>query len=898
MKAEKFVSIERFFERMLRLEHGANVLPLMHVCGYYVLFVMLIAGIPTPPIFQALIWLIMLLANYSLTIGVLHMHAHRPLFVAPAPNRLVELLLCFPSLLSASEMRVFHVYLHHKHANGPTDPSTTIGHERGWRAIAYWLRYSFLVKWVTARELYKTDSRPAFRTDRLKMPVDLCLCLSAAVTITWIAPLPALLVWWVPMVITWLTSGYFSWLTHAPASALGQPTGSLNTVSNLLMVAICNQGAHDTHHRHPGIHWTDLPDKIGHLEQYDPRLIAPYWVTLNTCWRILTPMRFYDAKWGTEWQARLAYAHRIGQYRLRWLPYFAWIPKLPKKERPPARPRTLFASLFGLVVYAAAGLTVPYFLMFAGGVLVPKTVDSPDPGSSTSSLVWNVLLIAAFGIQHSWMARAGFKTWLRAKIHPALERSVYVLASCVALGALMWLWRPITTVVFDVTDTWAEPILRCVWGLGGLVVYAAAFQMDHLHLLGVRQAFRGAVDDTPPTLHTAGLHRLVRHPLMTGLLLVCWATPLMTLGHLLFAAAMTLYILVGTRLEERTLTERLGDDYNMYRSQTPRFFPTLRKRRAPPPWRADNPTHDIRPRRVHIDFCTDPDPHPSPFWYAGSPFKTHLHNAASLFFPSVEVLMAEAVRQALSAVSDPVLRKDMVGFNAQEVTHGVQHRRSADLISAAGYDAHRLVRFYDWVAARLLKPMFKVIGLGSLSHPFVLAQFAWVEHMTAVLAEKVLRDDLEPQSSHPMKRLFYWHGAEELEHKNVVFNVYSYVSGNYVGRIAAVATASLVMVLLLGIGTLALLAQVPAVHKLKPTSTLGFMVHVVRDAASYFFVKERMAIVWIQKLGAYLKPSFHPSQYDTRDLETIGLAALQNEDWRVPPPKKEKGETNDSQFST
>ncbi|TMQ23201.1 MAG: fatty acid desaturase [Deltaproteobacteria bacterium] len=318
---------ERLAERVFRVEHGANMGPLLHVACYVGFFALLIvpgAVVAWPA--RAALWTLTTLLNYSLTIGVMHMHCHRKLFVARAPNRVLEVLLCFPSLLTSAEMTVLHVHHHHKHNDGPEDVTSTLGCERGPAAVGYWLRYGAVVKWFTLRSIYVTDVK-RWRKQRFRttFAIDTALCLGALAALTWWQPRTMATCYWIPFAATHATIGYFSWLTHAPAGDRTGPDGSINTVNNMLNLFIFNQGYHAVHHEHPGIHWTDIPDKLAAMTQLAPAYIVPYWVTPNSAWRILAPARSRDARHGARWQARLEARIAADRVRNRWLPYFAWI---------------------------------------------------------------------------------------------------------------------------------------------------------------------------------------------------------------------------------------------------------------------------------------------------------------------------------------------------------------------------------------------------------------------------------------------------------------------------------------------------------------------------------------------------------------------------------------------
>jgi protein-S-isoprenylcysteine O-methyltransferase Ste14 len=177
------------------------------------------------------------------------------------------------------------------------------------------------------------------------------------------------------------------------------------------------------------------------------------------------------------------------------------------------------------------------------------------------------------------MARTGFKRWWTRLVPRAAERSTYVLASSLVLLFLFWQWRPIPALVWDVAWVPGRWALWGLYGLGWTVAVGSTFLISHADLFGLRQtrAFGRGERPPRPRLQTPGLYRYVRHPLMTGLLVAFWATPRMTAGHLLFAAGMTAYVLVGLRFEERDLVRAFGDRYRTYRERVPMLLPRLKR---------------------------------------------------------------------------------------------------------------------------------------------------------------------------------------------------------------------------------------------------------------------------------------------------------------------------------
>jgi methanethiol S-methyltransferase len=238
------------------------------------------------------------------------------------------------------------------------------------------------------------------------------------------------------------------------------------------------------------------------------------------------------------------------------------------------------ALLYGLLCYFVFLATFGYLIAFAGDLGVPRSVSAGPASSPGLALAVDLALLALFGCQHSLMARPWFKrAWTRV-VPPALERSTYVLFSCVALWLLFILLRPLAAVVWE----FQHPVPRlgawAVFGAGVALALVSTFLISHFDLFGLRQvwfAFRGLPYQEKAFRLTA-IYARVRHPLMLGFLLAFWATPRMTLGHLVFALGMTAYILVGTVLEERDLLASLGPRYRAYLREVPRFFPWPRRR--------------------------------------------------------------------------------------------------------------------------------------------------------------------------------------------------------------------------------------------------------------------------------------------------------------------------------
>jgi protein-S-isoprenylcysteine O-methyltransferase Ste14 len=237
----------------------------------------------------------------------------------------------------------------------------------------------------------------------------------------------------------------------------------------------------------------------------------------------------------------------------------------------------LAVRCFALVAYAAFLGVFVYFIGFAGGIGVPRAVDDGAETAPGAAAAIDIGLVLFFGVAHSVMARAWFKrAWTRV-VPPAAERSAYVLVASAQLALLCWQWRPIVAPVLWQATGPAALALRTLGLAGWTLVLASSFLIDHFELFGLRQAFAGR-DPAPPSLRTPLFYRVVRHPLYLGILVGLWAAPVMSAGHLLLAALMTAYILVGVHHEERDLLRLFGDEYRRYQERVPMLLPLPRLR--------------------------------------------------------------------------------------------------------------------------------------------------------------------------------------------------------------------------------------------------------------------------------------------------------------------------------
>ncbi|MGH8713620.1 MAG: methanethiol S-methyltransferase [Casimicrobiaceae bacterium] len=242
--------------------------------------------------------------------------------------------------------------------------------------------------------------------------------------------------------------------------------------------------------------------------------------------------------------------------------------------------KRLLVFLYGVVCYAAFFGTILYAAGFVANLVVPRSIDSPPTGDFAASVVVDLVLLLLFAVQHSVMARHGFKRWLTRFIPEPAERSTYVLAASLALITLFAFWHPLGGTVWSVE--W-RPLTLALYSLcvfGWLLVLGSTFMINHFDLFGLRQVWLYLTSTAyrPIDFRTPGPYRLVRHPLYLGFLFAFWSTPTMTAAHLLFAVATTGYILIAIQLEERDLVASLGSDYLSYRRKVPMLIPFTRAR--------------------------------------------------------------------------------------------------------------------------------------------------------------------------------------------------------------------------------------------------------------------------------------------------------------------------------
>jgi methanethiol S-methyltransferase len=233
------------------------------------------------------------------------------------------------------------------------------------------------------------------------------------------------------------------------------------------------------------------------------------------------------------------------------------------------------AFLFGGVAYLTFLFTILYAIGFVSGLVVPKTIDTGSKAGLFEAIVVNLILLSLFAVQHSVMARKSFKHWWTRFIPRSFERSTYVLCASLTLLLLFWQWRPMPAIIWNIQEPDLAMMIATVSFVGWVIVFTSTFMINHFELFGLHQVANNlAGREMPaPVFRTPFFYRFARHPIYLGFIIAFWAAPVMSAGHLLFAAVTTAYILVGIKLEEHGLIDMFGDQYRQYRERVSMLFP-------------------------------------------------------------------------------------------------------------------------------------------------------------------------------------------------------------------------------------------------------------------------------------------------------------------------------------
>lgn len=235
--------------------------------------------------------------------------------------------------------------------------------------------------------------------------------------------------------------------------------------------------------------------------------------------------------------------------------------------------------LYGVLAYIAFLGTFLYAIGFVGNFIVPKTIDGAPQVPLAQAILINASLLLLFALQHSIMARPAFKRrWTRIIPEP-MERSTFVVFTCICLLLMMWQWQPMGGIIWSIENPIAKTIMNVMFILGWGIVLISTFMINHFDLFGLRQVwlyFNGQKYEPLP-FRVPLFYRFVRHPLYFGFMLAFWATPVMTVAHLFFAVMTTGYILTAIQFEEKDLITHFGEKYIEYKRKLPMIIPFSKK---------------------------------------------------------------------------------------------------------------------------------------------------------------------------------------------------------------------------------------------------------------------------------------------------------------------------------
>jgi protein-S-isoprenylcysteine O-methyltransferase Ste14 len=209
--------------------------------------------------------------------------------------------------------------------------------------------------------------------------------------------------------------------------------------------------------------------------------------------------------------------------------------------------------IYGTVVYTIFLGTFLYAIGFIGRFIVPKAVNSGGTVPPLYAVVIDLVLLGLCAIQHGGKARRALTRAVRHNLPPVIARSTHVLCSCLVVIALFVFWQPVRMVLWQVDNLAIAFVVQLLSMIGWLMVLYGTFLAGHFQLFGLKQVamtFTGrAVAEAGS--RAAGIDRVIRRQICLGFIIAFWATPKMTAGQLLFAAASTAFLLVGIAREKR-----------------------------------------------------------------------------------------------------------------------------------------------------------------------------------------------------------------------------------------------------------------------------------------------------------------------------------------------------------
>ncbi len=235
--------------------------------------------------------------------------------------------------------------------------------------------------------------------------------------------------------------------------------------------------------------------------------------------------------------------------------------------------------IYALSTYALAMVGQVLFTLYIGGwEFLPRHINLPQTLTTTEAIMIDLGLVLLFGLQHTLMARKGFKKWILTCLPEPMERATYVLLSGIALGLVYLFWQPIDGVVWNFSGSTVGTIMIGLYIFGWTFSTVATFIINHFELFGLSQAYRHLKSLPVPkeNFKVRFFYTFVRHPIQLGIMIGLWATPLMTYGHLLFAILFSVYIMIGLAYEEKDLLAEFGETYRAYRKRVGMLVPFLR----------------------------------------------------------------------------------------------------------------------------------------------------------------------------------------------------------------------------------------------------------------------------------------------------------------------------------